>query len=115
MELNKGVSRLTYVNQRQTWEPIMPHYERLRRQDTPPSDAVVVSLWHAAGRTVADVVCSEAKGGADLSVAEFPRPVSVALERAEEVRKVARLSKVVVVVDDRKLWRSEWGQLLEYA
>lgn len=93
----------------------MPRFERLRRDDTPPRDAVLVSLWNAAGRTVADVVCSHARAGDDLGIAEFPRPVCIALERAEEVRKASRLSRVVVAVDDPRLWRPEWGELVEHA
>lgn len=91
----------------------MPRFERLQPDAAPPADAVVVTLWRATGRTVADVVCTSDCLAGDLSIAEFPRPVPLALERAEEMRRLCNLSRVVVALDDPSLWRQQWGELVD--
>ena len=91
----------------------MARFDKLQANEAAPADAVVVTLWKATGRTVADVVCPADTVGGELSIAEFPRPVPLALERAEEMRKLCKLSRVVVSLSDSALWRPQWGDLVE--
>jgi hypothetical protein len=81
--------------------------------DRIPDNCVVVSLWRATGRTVADVVCKSSGNADDYIVAEFPRPVPIALQRAEELRHICGLDEVVIVLSDPSLWRADWGRLIE--
>jgi hypothetical protein len=90
----------------------MQSYRRVAPDQVPP-DVVVVNLWRAAGRTVADVCCTGTADANDYAVAEFPRPVAIALERAKELRDIGGLSEVVVVVPDKALWRPNWGRLVD--
>jgi hypothetical protein len=86
----------------------MPHLERLRSQSVPPH-SVVITVWKAAGRTVADVACTSDS----MIVADFPRPVPAAVARAEELRQGLRLNRIMVALSEEGLWRKEWGPLLE--
>ncbi|WP_127754189.1 MULTISPECIES: hypothetical protein [unclassified Devosia] len=78
-----------------------------------PADAVVVNIWHALGRVVGDVGCAHCPNASDYIVPDFPRPVPLALERAEEVRAHCGLARVVIAIDDPSLWKAEWGALLQ--
>jgi len=91
----------------------MARFDRLQANAAAPADAVVVTLWKATGRTVADVVCPVGSVCGELSIAEFPRPVPLALERAEEMRKLCNLSRVVISLSDSALWRPQWGDLID--
>jgi len=88
----------------------MPAFERCS-PDAIPGDAVVVSIWEATGRTVADVACWNCPKARDYIVADFPRPVPIALQRAEEIRRYCGLARVVVVFADDRLWNRDWGTL----
>ena len=90
----------------------MPRYETCAPQTFPP-DAVVVSIWRSLGRVVGDVVCTHCPAAGDYLVPDFPRPVPVALERAEEVRTQCWLHRVVIAIADPSLWKAEWGSLHE--
>ena len=83
--------------------------------DAIPQDAVVLTVWHSGGRTVADVTCTSCPGAEDYIVADFPRPVPIALERAEQVRHHCGLQRIAVILTDESLWRSEWGTLVSPA
>lgn len=80
-------------------------FQRLRPHERQPRDAVIVTVRHALGRTVADVAAVEV-------IADFPRPVPAALRAAEQLRRDAGLSSVAVIVDDG-VWRPEWGALVD--
>lgn len=86
----------------------MAEYERLEVGARTPWDAVVVNVREAIGRTVADVVAVE-------HVADFPKPVPRALEDAAELQKRMGLARIVVIVEDKSLWREQWGSLIEKA
>jgi len=81
------------------------------RSDAIPTGAVIVTIWQSMGRVVADVACTDAGASDDLVVADMPRPVAIALRRAEELRAHCGLRRVVVVMDDDRLWKPEWGAL----
>ncbi|WP_172124469.1 hypothetical protein [Devosia sp. 919] len=65
------------------------------------------------GRVVGDVGCAHCPNASDYIVPDFPRPVPLALERAEEVRAHCGLARVVIAIDDPSLWKAEWGALLQ--
>jgi hypothetical protein len=88
-------------------------YERCR-PDEIPINAVIVSVWRALGRTVADIACSTLPTLRECNTAEFPRPVPHTLERAEELRERYDLTKIVIVIEDESLWRESWGELLPF-
>ena len=79
--------------------------------DAIPPESVIVTVWHSGGRTVADVTCTSCPAADDYIVADFPRPVPIALERAEQVRSYCGLQRIAVVLTNESLWRSEWGNL----
>jgi hypothetical protein len=81
--------------------------------DAFPPDAVVVSIWRSLGRVVGDVVCTHCPTATDYLVPDFPRPVPVALERAEELRSQCGLDRVVIALAEPGLWKAEWGALRE--
>jgi hypothetical protein len=91
----------------------MPVFERCPAEAI-PSNCVVVSIWHAMGRTVADVVCTTCPKAGDLIVADFPRPVPIALQRAREVSDYCGLRRIVVVLNDETLWKPAWGELRSF-
>lgn len=53
----------------------------------------------SGGRTVADVTCAGCPDAGDYIVADFPRLVPIALERAEQVRHHCGLQRIAVVFD----------------
>ncbi len=89
------------------------HFYRRVRPDHVPESAVIVNLWRATGRTVADIVCTSCPKADEYIVAEFPRPVPIALQRAEELREACGLAEVVVVCSDLGLWKADWGRLVD--
>jgi hypothetical protein len=89
---------------------IMPTFERCPAEAI-PANAVIVNIWRSMGRTVADVACTACPEADDYLVADFPRPVPLALQRAAEVCAYCGLSRVVVVLADETLWNDKWGQL----
>jgi hypothetical protein len=88
----------------------MPVFDKCRPDTIPPA-AVIVTVWQAMGRVVADVACTHCVPGADMLTADLPRPVPLALRRAEELRDLCQLRRIVVVLDDQRLWKPEWGAL----
>jgi len=78
--------------------------ERLLPKTRVPWDAVVVTVRESLGRTVADVAAVDV-------IADFPLPVPAALAAAEELRQKTGLSRIVVMVEDERLWRNDWGEL----
>ena len=90
----------------------MPSYRRVH-PDHIPESAVIVSLWRATGRTVADIVCTSCPKADEYIVAEFPRPVPIALQRAEELREACGLKEVIVICPDLNLWKPDWGRLVD--
>jgi hypothetical protein len=79
--------------------------KRLHPNQRQPRDAVIVTVRRALGRTVADV-------GAVEVIADFPRPVPLALEAAETMRAENGLASIAVIVEDGD-WRPEWGTLVD--
>jgi hypothetical protein len=90
----------------------MPRFETCPPHAARP-DAVVVNIWHALGRVVGDVACAQCPNASDYLVPDFPRPVPLALERAEEVRVHCGLARIVISIADPSLWKAEWGALLQ--
>ena len=78
-------------------------YERLAGAEV-PNDAVVVSVRKNNGRVLADLACMHC-AAQEMIVADFPRPLSIALERASEVAEECGLAKVVIAVTNDDLWR----------
>ena len=78
--------------------------ERMLPKTRVPWDAVVVTVRESLGRTVADVAAVDV-------IADFPLPVPAALQAAEELRRKTGLNRIVVMVEDEKLWRKDWGEL----
>ncbi|MDB5621538.1 MAG: hypothetical protein JWR39_101 [Devosia sp.] len=78
--------------------------ERLLPKTRVPWDAVVVTVRESLGRTVADVAAVDV-------IANFPLPVPAALAAAEELRQRSGLNRIVVMVEDERLWRKDWGEL----
>ncbi|HEY0034748.1 MAG TPA: hypothetical protein VGB81_15920 [Devosia sp.] len=76
--------------------------------DTP---AVVLHVWQAMGRTVADVACSACPRAEDYVAADFPRPVHLAVARALEICEICGLDKVAVVLAEGLEWRQDWAPL----
>lgn len=83
----------------------MNQFQRLRAHQRHPRDAVIVTVRHSLGRTVADVAAVEV-------IADFPQPVPAALRAAEKLRQEAGLARIAIIVDDG-VWRPEWGVLVE--
>ncbi|WP_108398370.1 hypothetical protein [Devosia submarina] len=82
----------------------MASYERLPLGARYPHDAVIVTVRRALGRTVADVAAVD-------HIADFPLPVSRALEQATLWCTEMGLARVQVVLEDERLWSAEWGEL----
>jgi hypothetical protein len=85
----------------------MVEYERLHPGSRTPWDAVVVTVMEGFGRTVADIAAVE-------QIACHPLPVHQALEKAAALRDELGLRRIVVLIENEKLWRSEWGRLLDH-
>lgn len=83
----------------------MAQYERLEAGARTPWDAVVVTVREVSGRTVADVAAVE-------HVADFPKPVALALADAAALQEKMGLNRTVVILSEEKLWKSEWGNLV---
>jgi hypothetical protein len=92
----------------------MPQFIRCQ-PDQLPSCAVVVHAWRAMGRVVADVACTNCPDAEDYVIADFPRPVPLAIARASEVCEICGLDTVAVVVEDGLEWRQDWAPLKEGA
>jgi hypothetical protein len=90
----------------------MPQFIRCR-PDQLPDRAVVVHAWRAMGRVVADVACTHYADAEDYVIADFPRPVPLAIARATEVCQICGLDIVAVVLEDGLEWRSDWAPLQE--
>jgi hypothetical protein len=65
------------------------------------------------GRIVADVACTNCPDAEDYVIADFPRPVHLAIARATEVCQLCGLDTVAVVVEDGLEWRQDWAPLRE--
>lgn len=83
----------------------MAQYERLEAGARTPWDAVVVTVREQSGRTVADVAAVE-------HVADFPKPVALALADAAALQEKMGLSRTVVILSEDRLWNAEWGKLV---
>jgi len=92
----------------------MPEFIQCK-PDEIPSQAVVVHAWHAMGRVVADVACSNCPSAEDYVIADFPRPVPLAMTRAMEVCQICGLEIIAVVLEDGLEWRQDWAPLSEPA
>ncbi|WP_157959832.1 hypothetical protein [Devosia submarina] len=92
----------------------MPEFIQCR-PDQIPSQAVVVHAWHAMGRVVADVACSNCPRAEDYVIADFPRPVPLAIARAVEVCQICGLETIAVVVEEGLEWRRDWAPLKRQA
>lgn len=84
----------------------MTDYERLKTGARTPWDAVVVEVTRVFGRAVADVAAVD-------EIACLPVPVRQALTQAEQLRHKMGLERIVVRIDDEKLWNPAWGRLVE--
>jgi hypothetical protein len=82
------------------------NYQQLQLGQRTPWDAVIVTVRRALGRTVADVAAVD-------QIADFPMPVPRALVEADEMRNRLNLRRIVVVLEDEKLWLPEWGTLTQ--
>ena len=85
-------------------------YELLSGESV-PHDAVLVSIWRQHGRSFADVACMHC-AAEKLVAADFPMPVSVALQRAKEVALGCGVSRVVIALAGRQVWNPAWGDVL---
>jgi hypothetical protein len=87
-------------------------YELVRPDEVPP-DAVVVTVRETHGQPMGEVTCSHCPTAVEYEVADFPRPIGVALERAEELRVICRLARVMIALAPEARWNPDWGELLE--
>lgn len=78
-----------------------------------PTDAVVVTVREIHGQPHGEVACSHCPAAEEYEVAEFPRPISIALQRAEELRAICELARVMIALEPGTRWNPEWGELLE--
>lgn len=85
------------------------------RPDKIPSQAVVLHAWRAMGRVVADVACNNCSRAEDYVIADFPRPVPLAIARALEVCDICGLQTIAVVLEDGLEWRRDWAPLKRQA
>jgi hypothetical protein len=82
----------------------MANYESIPLGARVPWDAVVVTIRRSLGRTVADVAAVD-------HIAEFPLPVPRALDQAARWCREKGLARVLVILEDERLWNTEWGVL----
>jgi hypothetical protein len=82
----------------------MTVFERLQLGERYPWDAVVVTVRRSLGRTVADIAAVD-------EIADFPLPVPRALDQANRWCSEKGLKRIQVVLEDEKLWNTEWGVL----
>lgn len=85
----------------------------LVRQDEVPADAVVVTVREMHGQPMGDVACSHSPTAEEYEVADFPRPILIALERAEELCAICNLDRVVIALAPGARWNPDWGALEE--
>jgi hypothetical protein len=85
----------------------------LVRPDEMPTDAVVVTVRDTHGQSMGEVACSHCPTAEEYAVADFPRPILVALERAEELRAICGLARVMISLAPGARWNPDWGELLE--
>lgn len=81
--------------------------------DEVPADAVVVTVREIHGQPMGELACTHCPTAGEYELAGFPRPISIALERAEELRAICRLSRVVVTLAPGTNWNPNWGELVE--
>ena len=86
-------------------------FDRVFDDSTP--NAVTVKIWAMDGKTVADASCSSvAEKGAPPGISHGAAlPVPVAMNVALDAATRHGITRVVITIDDVKLWRSEWGIL----
>ena len=79
--------------------------------------AVLEKLGLTVPETVASIYWPDWITGGDkvLSAMEGPYSVPEALERAEMLCALWAFNRVVISIQDRSLWRNEWGELAEFA
>ena len=83
----------------------MADYERIKPGARTPWDAVIVEVTEMFGRSVGDVAAVE-------QIACFPVPVHQALVKAELLRDQMALNRIVIRIEDEKLWNPSWGNLV---
>ncbi|HEV7277406.1 MAG TPA: hypothetical protein VGN80_14055 [Devosiaceae bacterium] len=86
---------------------------QLARPDAFPRDAVVVTVREVHGQPVGEVACAHCPKAEGYEVADFPRPIAIALERAEELRAICELARVMIALAPGARWKPEWGELVE--
>jgi hypothetical protein len=80
--------------------------------DEVPTDAVIVTVRETHGQPMGDVLCSHCPAAEEYAVAGFPRPILIALERAEELRAICKLDRVLIALAPGTRWNPDWGELL---
>ena len=91
---------------------------RVRASNAADGDtAVLEKLGLSIPETVASIYWPDWITGGDkvLSAMEGPYSVPEALERAELLCALWAFERVVINIQDRSLWRNEWGKLAEFA
>ena len=100
-------------------------YQWTTDDDEVALDAIIVGIgsdeaaFSAAGIEFGEVVASIywpdwiTQGDKVKAALEGPYPVEEALRRAESLCYLWAYNRVVIAIQDRSLWRREWGELRE--
>lgn len=103
----------------------MPPFQWSSDDDDVALDAIIVGIgsdersFSAAGIEFGEVLASIywpdriTQGDLVKAGLEGPYPVHEALERASQLRELWAYDRIVIAIQDRSLWRSEWGELCE--
>jgi len=85
--------------------------------DYEPEDAVTVRVFSRNGKTVAEVSWPPRveHGRIVKPVIGNPHPVPDVLIQAIDLQRKHGFRRIVVMIDDESLWRSEWGTLVHGA
>jgi hypothetical protein len=100
-------------------------YQWTTDDDEVALDAIIVGIgsdekaFTAAGIEYGEALASVywpdwiSQGGKIKSALEGPYSVPEALKRADELCALWAYNRVVIAIQDRALWRPEWGELAE--
>ncbi len=86
---------------------------RFQRVKAAPQDGVTVWIYHIAGEAVAEVIWPR-QGDAGQEVGQaHEAQIAMAFNHALDMSTKLRFNKIVVLIDDDRLWNHKWGTLVE--
>jgi hypothetical protein len=86
-------------------------YRRFLSRDSIPIDAVRIRIIEEDTRVVAEVKWPENEL-TDKGDYFYATHIPLSFERALDVKENYDFSEIIIVIDDDRMWKSEWGELV---